>query len=73
MRGRMSVYKACKVCITPVKVCKNRVKTMQKPRFAGFLQAFYRLFTGFNGYITYFTYLLHRVKSKNIIVSNRGE
>ena len=70
------VYKACKVCNSSREVCKKHVMKYVIKCVKVFywlqacLQAFYRLFTGFNRDITYFTYFL--IKEKEIKKSFGG-
>ena len=58
------VYKACKVCIPSSEVCKKCVKkcvikcVKEIYCLQSCLQGFYRVFTDFIRYMTYFTYLL---------------
>ena len=69
------VHKACKACNPPVGVCNNpATKYVTEPvtrqnLLQGLLQACYRLVTGFNRYVTGFTYFLIKEKKIYIIIS----
>jgi len=76
LRRGWHIYKACKVCHSPYKVChkvcQKACNQVCKLKFSlqASLQAFYRLFTHYNRDITYFTYLL--IKEKKIKYSFGG-